>query len=108
MRSVLYIVRRPPGPLADEATDLMFVSGVFEQPTSVLFTGDGVRQLVGLADRQSSVKALPTYDVEALHVAADALAQRGLTKADLGLPVRLADEGAVRELLRSHDVIITD
>ena len=87
---------------------MMLVSGAFEQPTSVLFTGDGVRQLVGLANRQSPVKALCTYDVEALHVAVDALARSGLTKTDLGLPVRLVDEAETRKLLGNHDIVITD
>ena len=47
MRSVLYLIRQFPGELANETIDLMLVSGVFEQPTSVVFIGNGVWQLVG-------------------------------------------------------------
>ena len=108
MKSVLYIIRRPPSSLADETTDLMLVSGAFEQPVSVLFFDDGVWQLAGLAERQSSVKALPAYDVEALHVAADSLAQRDLSRGDIALDVRLADEAAIRSLIASHDIVLTD
>ncbi len=108
MKSVLYLIRQPPGALADETTDLMLVSGVFEQPTSVLFLDEGVWQLVGLDGRQSSVKALPTYDVDALHVAVESLESRGLRLEDIALPVRPADAAAVRGIIAGHDVVVTD
>lgn len=108
MKSVLYIIRQPPGALADETTDLMLVSGVFEQPTSVLFLDEGVWQLAGLDERQSSVKALPTYDVEALHVALLSLERRGLRLEDIALPVRPADSADVRRIIAAHDVVVTD
>lgn len=108
MKSVLYMIRQPPGALADETTDLMLVSGVFEQPTSVLFLDEGVWQLVGLDERQSAVKALPTYDVDALHVAVESLESRGLRLEDIALPVRPADAAAVRRMIAEHDVVVTD
>ena len=108
MKSVLYLIRQPPGALADETADLMLVSGVFEQPTSVLFLDEGVWQLVGLDERQSSVKALPTYDVDALHVAVESLEGRGLRVEDIALPVRPADAAAVRRIIAEHDVVVTD
>lgn len=108
MKSVLYIIRRPPGVLADETADLMLVSGVFEQPTSVLFLDEGVWQLKGLDQRQSSVKALPTYDVDALHVAAQSLERFGLHLQDIALPVREADPPAIRRLIAEHDIVVTD
>ena len=108
MRSVLYIIRQPPGALADETTDLMLVSGVFEQPTAVLFLDDGVWQLAGLDERQASVKALPTYDVDALHVAVESLESRGLRMEDIALPVCPADADAVRRIIAAHDVVVTD
>lgn len=108
MKRVLYLVRRGLGKAADETIDLALVSGVFEQQTSMLFLDDGVYQLMGLGARQSSVKALPTYDVDAIHVAAHSLAERGLAAADIDLPVALADRGAVRRLLASHDFVVSD
>ena len=108
MKRVLYLVRRGLGKATDETIDLALVSGVFEQPTSMLFLDDGVYQLVGLGARQSAVKALPTYDVDAIHVAAHSLAERGLAAADIDLPVTVADYGAVRRLLASHDFVVND
>lgn len=109
MKRVLYLVRRPPGVAADETTDMMLVSGVFEQPTSVLFMDDGVYQLIGLARRQSSLKALPTYEVGDLYVALASLERRGLgDDLDGPLEVDVIDDDAVRALIGSHDIVLPD
>lgn len=108
MKRVLYLIRQPPSVAAKETIDLVLVSGVFEQDVSVLFLDDGVYQLVGLGERQSPLKALPTYGVEAIHVAAHSLAERGIDVADGPLAVSIADRQAVRALLAAHDVIVTD
>lgn len=108
MKRVLYLIRQPPSVAAKETIDLMLVSGVFEQAVSVLFLDDGVFQLVGLGERQSPLKALPTYGVEAIHVAAHSLSERGLDMADIALAVSTADRQAVRTLIAAHDVIVTD
>ena len=108
MKRVLYLIRQPPSVAAKETIDLVLVSGVFEQAVSVLFLDDGVYQLVGLGERQSPLKALPTYGVEAIHVAAHSLAERGIDTADFALPVSVADRQAVRALLAAHDVVVTD
>lgn len=108
MKRVLYLVRRGPGRAADETIDLALVSCVFEQPTTMLFLDDGVYQLAGLEARQSSVKALPTYDVQAIHAAAHSLAERGIDAASIDLPVQLADEDAIRQLLATHDLVVSD
>ncbi len=108
MKSVLYLIRRRPNTLADETTDLMLVSGVFEQPTSVLFTDDGVYQLVGLESRQSSIKALSTYGVSELHVAVDSLEKRDLSPDAIDIDVRLASAENVRDLIAAHDIVLND
>ena len=109
MKSVLYLVRQRPGVAADETTDMMLVSGVFEQPTSVLFMDDGVYQLVGLGNRQSSLKALPTYEVSDLYVARESIVERGLGEA-IGEPlqVQALDDAAVRDLIAAHDIVLSD
>ncbi len=88
MKSVLYLVRRPPGPLADETTDLVLMSGVFGQATAVVFMDDGVLQLVGLDARRSSLRALPAYEVESLHADAASLAEHGVDLDAVPLAVR--------------------
>ena len=108
MKRVLYLIRRRGGVAANETIDLALVSGVFEQATSVLFLDDGVDQLRGLAERQSALKALPTYDVRALYAAEHSLAERQISVDDIDLPVIAADRAAVRTLIADHDVVITD
>ena len=114
MRSVLYLIRKFPGESANETIDLMLVSGVFEQPTSVVFTGDGVWQLLGdgskikRKDTSRALNALPMYDVESLYVNEESLAERGIASADIDLPVKEISASAVTELLHSHDVVISD
>ena len=110
MKRVLYLIRQPPGIAADETTDMMLVSGVFEQPTSVLFMDDGVYQLQGLEGRTSSLKALPTYEVSDLYAAASSLASRGIASEGIGQPLRVEvlDETGVRDLIGRHDVVVPD
>lgn len=114
MRSVLYLIRHFPGELANETIDLMLVSGVFEQPTSVVFTGNGVWQLVGdgskieRKDTARALNALPIYDVEALYVSEESLAARGIPFTDINLPVKAVSASTVTELLHNHDVVIGD
>ena len=110
MKRVLYLIRQPPGIAADETTDMMLVSGVFEQPTSVLFMDDGVYQLLGLDGRKSSLKALPTYDVSALYAAESSLASRGIAAEGIGEPlcVEVLDEAGVCDLIGRHDVVVPD
>ena len=110
MKRVLYLIRQPPGVAADETTDMMLVSGVFEQPTSVLFLDDGVYQLLGLDGRKSSLKALPTYEVSDLYVAESSLASRGIAAEGIGQPldVEILDEAGVRDLIGRHDVVVPD
>ena len=110
MKRVLYLIRQPPGIAADETTDMMLVSSVFEQATSVLFMDDGVYQLLGLETRKSSLKALPTYEVSDLYVAASSLASRGIAPEGVGAPLRVEvqDDAAARDLIGRHDVVVAD
>lgn len=108
MKRVLYIIRRPPGALADEITDVVLVSGVFEQPTSVLFAEQGAYQLLGLDARESAVISLSTYGVKDLYVAEESLRSLRLDVADIPSNVLIAGRRKVRELIAGHDVVLTD
>ena len=48
VRSVLYLIRKPPGVLANEMLDLILVSGVFEQPTSEHMLGARIDLVVAV------------------------------------------------------------
>ena len=108
MKRVLYIIRRPPGVLADEFTDVILVSGVFEQPTSVLFADHGAFQLLGLESRDSPINTLSAYDVKDLYVSDESMQRLGLDAADIPSNVRTASGPEIRELIARHDVVLTD
>ena len=102
MKRVVYVLSSAPGIETDEMIDLILVSGVFEQSTAVVFVGDGRTQLYALDDRQSPLKALPTYDVAELY-ALDAQA----LPSEATLPVRAIDRSAFAALLETADVVIS-
>ena len=116
MRSVLYLVRKPPGPLANEMIDMMLVSGVFEQPARVLFLDNGVRQLASgqdasLVDRKDTAKALgalPAYEVDELFAHAESLAARGIDPEDMAVDAKVVQDDEVAALLHAADVVVTD
>lgn len=108
MKRILYIVRRPPGVLADEITDMILVSGVFEQPTSVLFADHGTYQLLGLDARESPINTLSSYDINDLYVSEDSMRSLGLDVTNIPSNVVAASRRKVRELLAGHDVVLTD
>lgn len=108
MKRVLYILRRPPGVLADEITDVILVSGVFEQPTAILFTDQGAYQLLGLDARESPINTLSSYDIKDLYVAEESMRSLGLDLAHIPSNVVTASPREVRELIASHDVVLTD
>ena len=108
MKRVLYIVRQPPGVLADEITDVILVSGVFEQPTSVLFADHGAYQLLGLDARESPIKTLSSYDIRNLYVSEESMMSLGLDGANIPSNVVAASRREVRELIARHDVVLTD
>ena len=108
MKRVLYILRRPPGVLADEITDVILVSGVFEQRTSVLFADQGAYQLLGLDARESPINTLAAYDVKDLYVSEESMRRLGLDVANIPSNVVTASRREVRELIAAHDVVLTD
>ncbi len=112
----LIICRRPPygESYAREALDAALATAAFDQPITLLFLGDGVTQLLsGHASVEISEKsfekqlgALPFYDIDTLYVDVDALQQRGLTTADLSLPVQTVSHIEIAALLEQHDVVL--
>ena len=108
MKRILYLIRRPPGVLADEITDVILVSGVFEQPSSVLFADHGTYQLLGHDARESPMDTLSSYGIKDLYVSGDSVRRLGLDRANIPSNVLMASRREIRELLAVHDVVLTD
>lgn len=116
-KSLLIISRQAPwaGPAAREALDIALAGGAFDLPISMLFLDDGVFQLapnqrpatLEQKDLQANLQALPLFGVEALYTSSRSLAERGLDGSCLTLAAQALDDNALRDLLQTHDQVIT-
>lgn len=117
-KRILFLLRQPPYATSHalEALEAVLVAGVFDQQVSVLFRDAGVWQLVNGQDGSALeartvgkvAQALPQYDVTALYVCGESLAQRRLSPADLVLPVTVLDGAAQAQLLAAQDAVVND
>lgn len=114
MNSILYLIRRMPGPLADETIDMVLVSGVFGQTTTVLFMDDGVNQLFGFDNEQQSKEtarkwsALPTYEIEQVFVHDRSIQERQLDASRLPDFTNLVTDAQVERLLHEAVNVVSD
>lgn len=114
---ILIICRSAPygSSAARDALDLALTCSVFEQPVSLLFLDDGLFQLVkgqnpaaiGQKNLNAMQQSLPLYDIERLYVGARALAERGLAREDLILPVEPINESDLPRLLAEHTTVLS-
>lgn len=114
MNSILYLVRHLPGPSAEETIDMVLVSGVFGQPTSVLFMDDGVYQLFQQPetnqenDTAKKWSALPTYEVERVYVHNTSVQERSLDVAHLPEYACMITDSQVDALLHEASSVVCD
>jgi tRNA 2-thiouridine synthesizing protein C len=114
-RRVLVICRNSAGegPRAREALDIALAFGAFDQPVTLLFCGEGVRNLVaGQAGEATHslerlLGALPDYGIEPLLVHAQALAERGIREEHLVGNCQLLGQDAVASLISDNDLVFS-
>lgn len=112
----LYVNRKAPyGTIyALESLEVVLIGAAFEQDVSLAFLGDGVYQLLkGQDTKKLEVKnfsptfgALEDYDVTKLYVEEEALQARGLSEADLVVPVQVVSAARIAEIMEAQDVIL--
>ncbi|WP_253273029.1 sulfurtransferase complex subunit TusC [Halomonas sp. PR-M31] len=93
-----------------EGLDVALVGAAFGQTVDLLFLGDGVQALVkgqqqgplGQKGTHPTLDMLAMYDIDTLLVDAESLAQRGMTEADLQLPVTLVTASQLPHLFSRH------
>ena len=113
----LYVNRRAPyGSIyALESLEVVLIGAAFEQDVSLAFIGDGVYQLTKGQDTKGlevknfspTFRALEDYDVTKLYVDEEALQSRGLSEADLVVPVEVVSAQRMAEIMESQDVILS-
>ena len=114
MNSVLYTVREAPGKIANETIDVILVSGIMEQPTSVVFLDDGVYQLIsnlgtiGVKDTKMKWSALPTYGITNVYALRDSLDSRSIGMQQLPDWVKPIESPELNQILHTVRFVISD
>jgi len=117
VKRFLYVNRKAPhGTIyAHESLEVVLIGAAFEQDVSLAFVGDGVYQLVKGQDTKGlevknfapAFRALDDYDVDKLYVEEEALRVRGLSEADLVVPVQLVSAERMAEIMENQDVVLS-
>ena len=113
-KRILIICRKPPygSSLAREGLDIALASSVFDQQLAILFTGEGVWQLLKeqQGDRiqqknyDTMLSAFPLYDITELYVDETSLLERGLSVKDFAIPVKCLSQQDTESFFSNHDV----
>lgn len=116
-KKILFLLQRAPygSSHAREVIDTIYAASAFDQNVQILFTDDGIWQLltqqksehIARKDVSKLLAALSYYDIDALFVDQHTLNVRQLTIEQLSLPVVALDNQQMRELLRSADSVIS-
>lgn len=118
IKRFMYVNRKAPyGRIyALEMLETVLISAAFDQDVSVVFIDDGVFQLkkghdtkaINMKNFSPTYRALEGYGIEKLYVEKESLEARGLTAADLIVPVEIVDAATLAELMDQQDVIISN
>jgi tRNA 2-thiouridine synthesizing protein C len=114
-KRLLFVNRRTPraGALAAEMLDAALIAASLGQEVHLAFLDDGVFQLLkGPAaadggDLTARFAELGDYDIDHVWVERDSLTERGLTAADLAVPVALVDRDALSATMAAMDMVIS-
>jgi tRNA 2-thiouridine synthesizing protein C len=117
VKKFMYVNRKQPyGTIyALEVLEMVLISAAFDQDVHIVFTDDGVFQIkkgmetsgIGMKDFSKTYRALEGYDIEKLYVDQESLDERGLTEADLLVPVEVVSRAAMADLMAEMDVILS-
>jgi len=117
MKKFLLVNRKAPyGSIyALESLEVVLIAAAFDQEVALAFVDDGVYQLksgmqtkgVEMKNFSPIYRALEDYDIDKLYVDADSLRERGLSAADLVVPVQVMDAPALAALMEQQDVVLS-
>ncbi len=98
-----------------EGLEVVLITAAFDQDVSLVFTDDGVYQLlkgidtkgIEVKDFSRTYRALDGYDIEKLYVDQLSLDARGLTEDDLIVDVTVLSDDEMKNLMDEQDVVIS-
>ena len=117
MKSVLIRMSKSPlnGLISGEQLETAMVAATFEQEVSILFTGDGVLNLLPTKETkevtgyniEKMLLALPTFDVNDLFICEQSLEQRQIGVFSLPKNATLITFEDQRRLIKTTDVVLS-
>jgi tRNA 2-thiouridine synthesizing protein C len=117
VKKFMFVNRKAPyGTIyALESLEVVLITATFDQDVSLVFMDDGVYELakgqqtkgIGIKNFSPSYRALEGYDIEKLYVDQASLDQRGLTEADLLVPVEVLNDQQMGELMAQQHVVLS-
>ena len=117
MKSVLIRMSKCPlnGLISGEQLETAMVAATFEQEVSILFTGDGVLNLLPTKETkevtgyniEKMLLALPTFDVNDLFICERSLEQRQIGVFSLPKNATLITFEDQRRLIKTTDVVLS-
>lgn len=115
-RKLLLLIRHSPygSSLARASLDVALAAAAFDQPVSLLFTGDGVLQLLpgqdsealGVRNPGRLLASMPMYDIEQVYVDAEAAARYRVDLDDAPVAAVALGREDIRDLIDSHDHLL--
>ncbi|MEW6415489.1 MAG: sulfurtransferase complex subunit TusC [Pseudomonadota bacterium] len=98
-----------------EGLEVVLITAAFDQDVSLVFTDDGVYQLmkgidtkgIEVKDFSKTYRALEGYDIEKLYVDKTSMDARGLTEEDLIVDVTVLSDDEMKNLMEEQDVVIS-
>lgn len=115
MKVLTFISRQAPfgNSKAKACLDMVLASAVFEQEIHYVFMDDGIWQLVrghrpdniGAKNTTAALQALELYGVDHVYALEKSLTERGLTSADLQIPVTVCSNARLQEIISRSDVV---
>jgi tRNA 2-thiouridine synthesizing protein C len=117
VKKFMYVNRKAPyGTIyALESLEVVLIAAAFDQDVSLVFMDDGVYQLkkgqetkgIGMKNFSPTYRALEGYDIEKLYVEKESMETRGLTAADMIVPVEILSKDELTSLMEEQDVILS-
>lgn len=117
MRNITVIQRHSPFNQAKgrEALDMILALAAVEHQVSVLFSGNGIFQLLPSTEHlamplkhyQHSFRLFDLYDVEKVYACQQSMQLRGITSAQFTVAVTVLTAAEIRQLLASQQHIIS-
>ena len=98
-----------------EGLEVVLITAAFDQDVSMVFTDDGVYQLlkgidtkgIEVKDFSKTYRALDGYDIVKLYVDQASMDARGLTEDDLIVDVTTLSVAEMANLMAEQDVVIS-